>query len=194
MTSLHQDEPPTTSPESSQPLSVHQSIPPSNYLTVPGRTERRSRRSPLPRPRLNDINDPDRYLESRATSLPAPLRVLPSQNIAFSSTTSSPSGPQPIHSRVDFRDWPAPVYMSIYSTSSQDSEYSIPPARPYKLPSFATMSESRKITLVRHHFFNLPYLNIWIGRLFLFHNMLVISRLIRLLGRKGSNDASTACS
>jgi hypothetical protein len=151
MASSQQDNPPIPSPEPNQSSLRQQSIPPSNYLTVPGRTESRSRRNLLPGSNLNEFDDPDCYLRSTATVPPPPLRILPSQKLTPPSTTTSPSEPGSLQSHVDFRDWPTPIFMSIYSTSSGDSEYSIPPARPYKFPSLATMSESRKISPVSIH-------------------------------------------
>lgn len=44
------------------------------------------------------------------------------------------------------------TYMSVYSSTSAESEYSVysnPPARTYRLPSFQDMSASRKVSAVR---------------------------------------------
>ena len=137
-----------SSPESSQPPSAQQSIPSSSYLTVPssGRTHR-TRLSP-PHSSLRDPEDIDNPQNFPIYSSPESLQVPPPTIVPPAPPTSPRSQTDLLEPQVNFAEYPDPIYMSVYSLSSVDSEYSNPPARSYSLPSFENMSSSRKITLV----------------------------------------------
>ena len=147
MSSSQPEDSTASSPESSQPPSAQQSIPSSSYLTVPssGRT-RRTRLSP-PHLSQKDPEDIDNSQNLPRYSSPESLQV-PPPTIVPPAPTSLRSQTDLLESRVNFANYPDPIYMSVYSLSSVDSEYSNPPARSYNLPPFGNMSSSRKITLV----------------------------------------------
>ncbi|OCK76874.1 hypothetical protein K432DRAFT_407798 [Lepidopterella palustris CBS 459.81] len=146
MDSPQPSDPPISSPESSQPSSARQSIPPSNYLTVPGfRTPRR--KPSLTAPESVKSDDLDHLLEFTELSVQESLLVNRPRIIEPYRSPSSSPRTRTFQPRVQFADYPEPILMSVYSTSSVDSEYSNPPARTYQLPTFAAMSQSKKITV-----------------------------------------------
>lgn len=147
MSSSQPEDSTASSPESSQPPSARQSIPSSSYLTVPssGRTHR-TRLSP-PHSSLRDPEDIDNPQNFPIYSSPESLQVPPPTIVPPAPPTSPRSQTDLLEPQVNFAEYPDPIYMSVYSLSSVDSEYSNPPARSYSLPSFENMSSSRKITL-----------------------------------------------
>ena len=148
MSSSQPEDSTASSPESSRPPSARQSIPSSSYLTVPssGRTHR-TRLSP-PHSSLRDPEDIDNPQNFPIYSSPESLQVPPPTIVPPAPPTSPRSQTDLLEPQVNFAEYPDPIYMSVYSLSSVDSEYSNPPARSYSLPSFENMSSSRKITLV----------------------------------------------
>lgn len=152
MDQTQQDNPSLSSPESSQTSPISLSIPPSNYLTVPSTRPLR-------------LSRPLRPSSSIEFETPEPLFVpgTPSSSIISPSevpvSTSDPIGrsvsksPRPPRSPSrGFSPYQRPILMSsVYSAaseSSEHSEYSNPPARTYRVPSFSAMSGFRKITIV----------------------------------------------
>lgn len=143
-----QEDPQVSSPESSIATSTSFDISPSSYLTVPN--TRTKRRLPLlPGPTVFDQDDFDfditvsSYRGSTSEAIPqvhSPSRSSPP--IGFDTSQLQPTRPNHLSDRL---------YMSVYSSSSLDtehSEYSNPPARRYRVPDFAKMSSARKITVV----------------------------------------------
>ena len=137
-----------SSPESSQPSSARQSIISSSYLTIPSSGRTRRTRLSSPHSSLRDPEGIDNPQNFPIYSSPKSLQVPPPTLVPPASPTSPRSQTDLLEPRVNFADYPDPIYMSVYSSSSVDSEYSNPPARSYNLPSFENMSSSRKITLV----------------------------------------------
>ncbi|KAF2839787.1 hypothetical protein M501DRAFT_1030978 [Patellaria atrata CBS 101060] len=142
----------TTSPR------IH--IPSSSYLTVPNNPPRRLRSSSLP-PGPHTLHLPTRSTQSQPSTSPtivgAPFPILLSQPVAHDPpdlfSYSDPTTPialteQLLQDTALRRELP---FMSVYSTSSVDSDFSNPPARVYKLPSFADMSDRRSISESEKH-------------------------------------------
>lgn len=147
MDTTQQDNISLSSPAQSLASSSALTISPSSYLTVPNP---RSLRSPLSLPRRIAFEEDDSKvhitsdLSPASEPLPQILVLSRSNTPTGSSTSTSPRSRSKILSDR--------LYMSVHSTSSTDtdtSEYSNPPARPYRIPSFQRMSGSRKISAVR---------------------------------------------
>lgn len=142
-----QDDPPLSSPESSSASSTWFNIPPTSYLTVPStRPEGTSFVLPGPTAFEEDDLDPITRPSQSSPSDTVP-QILEPLRISIPTRQSTPVPyPQEIPEQP-----PNQVYMSVYSASSADSEYSVysnPPARSYRVPSFQNMSASRKISTV----------------------------------------------
>lgn len=144
MDTTQQDNISLSSPAQSLASSSALTISPSSYLTVPNP---RSLRSPLSLPRRIAFEEDDSKvhitsdLSPASEPLPQILVLSRSNTPTGSSTSTSPRSRSKILSDR--------LYMSVHSTSSTDtdtSEYSNPPARPYRIPSFQRMSGSRKIS------------------------------------------------
>jgi hypothetical protein len=144
MASPQQEQQLPSSPELSVPSSASINISPSNYLTVP--VTRPSRRLPaLPGPSPFEHNFSDAFVSfgHRSTSEPLPHILEPTRVTTPTACLNSSiaSRPNSLSERL---------YMSVYSTSSVDtdlSEFSNPPARSYRVSNSQKMS--RKITVVR---------------------------------------------
>lgn len=146
MDSPQQDELPLSSPESSRASSTALSILPSSYLTVPS-TRPTGASFILPGPRPFEQEDSDLLVPSlhSRSSTPVPQIQEPLRPRSPGSRLASPTSQEYISSPTE------PVFMSVYSASSAESEqsiYSNPPARVYRVPSFRNMSNSRKPTAV----------------------------------------------
>jgi hypothetical protein len=135
-----------SSPESIPSSSVSLDIPPSSYLAVPiVRTP--GSYLPLPGPNSFEQDFADELLlsEDRSTSEPIPHILAPAQESTPTASCISPASPPWPSSSLSDR-----VYMSVYSSSSVDtelSEFSNPPARRYRVAN--TQKMSRKISAVR---------------------------------------------
>lgn len=134
-----------TPPQHSQPISSSIDSLPSRYLQVPGL--RHTRRLPsLHRSRSTHkpLEDRLEVPEERSTSEPLPI-------IPGTSPRTTPESPSSHRgSSLQFTSLQDRLYMSVYSTSSIDSdlsEFSNPPARSYRLPNSHKMP--RKISVVR---------------------------------------------
>lgn len=138
-----QNEPPIYSPTTSQASSISLTIPPSNYLLIPS-TRPAGPNFVLPGPISFQESETDLLESPLYQDLPldsVPQIREPSHNIP--PATQSPS----TTSRGSRVQTPEPNYMSVYSSASADSEFSVysnPPARIYRVPSFQKMSASRK--------------------------------------------------
>jgi len=151
MDSSQQDPNTLQSPASSR-ASTSFSIPAANYLTVPS-TKPSGFYPSLPGPTSSEEDDlelelypPSRQSTPTSNHFPHILEPPRSRLPSNQPPSRSPSCSEGYSTAV-----PGPFYMSVYSTSSAASEqstYSNPPARVYRVPSFQNMSSSRKITVV----------------------------------------------
>lgn len=151
MDSPKQDEPPH-SLESSPGTSTRSRTPPSSCLTATS-TWTTGTTVPLPGPAAPSEDDFESLVStSVSTSQNSSSPDLLPQ-ILEPREASPPSASQlseyPTHHASNYPD---PLLMSAYSATSagsEYSEYSNPPARHYRLPSFQNMSGSRRVSLVR---------------------------------------------
>lgn len=145
MDSSQQDDQLLSSPESSQVSLTSFGITPSSYLTVPS-TRPSGPLLSLPGPAVLREDDTELLLPS--TDRPSPSGSVPLILEPSRITTPRERQQSPSPSRL----LPPPlIYMSVYSSTSTDSEFSVysnPPARVYRVPSFQKMSGSRKISAV----------------------------------------------
>lgn len=135
-----------SSPESIPSSSASLDIPPSSYLAVPIAIRPGSHLFlPGPNSFEQDFGDELLLPENRSASEPIPHILEPAQEHTPTASCISPTlSPRPSSSLSDR------VYMSVYSSSSVDtelSEFSNPPARRYRVPN--TQKMSRKISAVR---------------------------------------------
>ena len=148
MSPPQQDELLPSPSESSRHSSASLNIRSPQYLTVPNTGPTGSRLS-LPGPSTTQPEEPDwseSLLPPRSSSLPVPeIREPLSEDLTYHDTTS-PESTTGIYSRFSER-----IFMSVYSSTSAESEYSVysnPPARVYRVPSFQNMSTSRRVSTV----------------------------------------------
>jgi hypothetical protein len=147
MASTQQDDHFHTSPGLIQPLPASLAISPLRFLTVPNtRHPRRSSSSPQPDYIIQEGPDalliPEVPEEQPRESFKLDIDISPPKTTPTSIGTQSieTSRPIPLSERT---------YMSVYSSSSADtelSEFSNPPARRYRVPNPSKMP--RKITPV----------------------------------------------
>lgn len=140
-----EETPPLSSPESLRSTSSLLSIPPSNYLTVPNNKRSRT---------VSFLPAPTTFEEDTEFVHPSPPGDLSHRTIPLirepSRSTTPIAGEHPQSPQEQFPRCREPTYMSVYSTSSAESEhstYSNPPARAYRVPSFQNMS-TRRISAV----------------------------------------------
>jgi hypothetical protein len=140
-----QDHTHLSSPESATTSSTLLSVPASSYLTVP--TARSPRRLSRSIARTEDGPDLDINLSPEASfdiTVPNTTQPLEINTHYLLSPSASP------YIRRRSRSPAGGRYMSVYSTSSADTDYSTysnPPAKPYQVPSFSNMA-SRRISPV----------------------------------------------
>jgi hypothetical protein len=137
-----------SSPESATTSSTLLSIPASSYLTVP--TTRPPRRLSRSITRTEDDLELDIHPSPEPTSGEPVPNI--SQPLEVDTQPLLPLSANP-YTRRRSRSPAGAKYMSVYSTSSADTEYSTysnPPAKPYQLPSFSNMS-SRRVSPVRSY-------------------------------------------
>jgi hypothetical protein len=143
MASQQQDDSANPPNSPSRLSSAQLSVSPSSYLTVP------NTRPPGVAFQLPGPTTPDALLDTPVDYTPT-FASLPHILEPARSRDPSPD-PEPSSPRERFARYPEPILMSVYSATSVDSEqsaYSNPPARLYRVPSFQAMSGSRKITVV----------------------------------------------
>jgi hypothetical protein len=130
-----------SSPESATTSSTLLSVPASSYLSVP--TAKSLRKSPPSIARTEDDRGLDIHLSPEAPfEVPVPNTSQPLEVDAHS-LLSPYANP---YTRRSSRLPAGGRYMSVYSTSSADTEYSTysnPPAKPYQVPSFSNMATRR---------------------------------------------------
>jgi hypothetical protein len=144
MYSQRQDPHPSPLELTLQPSSTV-NIPSSDYLRVPEIPKSPSSLS-TPDPDLQADTDAPLIHAKLSTTTPVPSIIEPSPYTTFehSSTNSTALTRSSVLSKR--------LYMSIYSSSSVDtdfSDFSNPPARSFRVSTTSKMS--RKITAVRHH-------------------------------------------
>jgi hypothetical protein len=129
------------SPVSATTSSTLLSVPASSYLTVP--TARSPSRLSRSIACTEDGPDLDIHLSPEASfEVPVPNTLQPLE-IDTHSLLSPSANP---YTRRRLRSPAGGRYMSVYSTSSADTEYSTysnPPAKPYQVPSFSNMATRR---------------------------------------------------
>jgi len=151
MDSSQQDSSPPSPPESSQPASISFRIPQSSYLAVPSTKPSGSNFS-LPGPTAFEENHPELLVPQLNKSLTSSSILQTSESIQSDLTSNHCLS---LFSEQEFASLPDPICMSVYSStsgSSENSTYSNPPAKIYRVPSFQNMSGSRRISVVLLHF------------------------------------------
>jgi hypothetical protein len=148
MTPPRQDESSISSPESATTCSTLLSVPPTTYLTVPT-TRPSGEFLSLLGPIASGEDDFDLHLLTPQTAITDPV---PSRLGLSSHDNPLEQLPSQLSPRRRLRSPARGVFVSVYSTSSVDTEYSAysnPPAKLYRIPSFQNMS-SYKISPVCH--------------------------------------------
>jgi hypothetical protein len=146
MDSPRQDDTQLSSPESINTSSTLLSIPASNFLTVP---------TAFPASRFFSSLEPTAFAEDYDLEPLTPASELVPEIPQFLRNDISPVQPSPPNTYIRRRS-KSPAqrkFLSVYSASSIDtdnSKYSNPPAKPYRVPSFQNMS-SRRISPVCQH-------------------------------------------